>query len=199
MLGNNTKLLFIELIIKIVEHYILGCYASPRSENVVVQSLSPFWLFATPWTAASQNSLSFTISRSLLKLMSIEPVIPSNHLILCHPLLLSPSVFPSIGGLFQWVSSSHQVAKVLELQFSISPSNDIQGWFPLGLTGLISLQPKGLSRVSPTPQFKGINSSVLSLLHPLTSIHDYWRGRKKKTYIILTIRTFVNKVISLFF
>ena len=63
---------------------------------VVVELLSPVWLFITPWTAACQNSLSFTISQSLLKLMSIEPVTPSNHLILCHPLLLLPSIFPSI-------------------------------------------------------------------------------------------------------
>ena len=63
---------------------------------VVVELLSPVWLFVTPWTAACQNSLSFTISQSLLKLMSIEPVTPSNHLILCHPLLLLPSIFPSI-------------------------------------------------------------------------------------------------------
>jgi len=63
---------------------------------VVVELLSPVWLFVTPWTAACQNSLSFTISQSLFKLMSIEPVMPSNHLILCCPLLLLPSVFPSI-------------------------------------------------------------------------------------------------------
>ena len=71
---------------------------------------------ATTWTAACQASLSITNSWSLLKLMSIELVMPSNHLILCHPLLLLPSVFPSFRVLFQWVSSSHQVAKVLEFQ-----------------------------------------------------------------------------------
>ena len=87
-----------------------------------VQSLSHVWLFATPWTVARQTSLSITISRSLLKLTSIESVMPSNHLILCCPLLLLPSIFPSVRvfsqcqGLFQWVSSLHQVAKVLELQ-----------------------------------------------------------------------------------
>ena len=70
---------------------------------------------STLWTAARQVSLSFTISQSLLKLMSSELVMASNHLILCHPLLLPPSVFPRIS-LFQWVSSSHQVAKILELQ-----------------------------------------------------------------------------------
>ena len=81
---------------------------------LVVQSLSHIQFFVNPWTAAQQASLSFTISWSLLKLMSIESVMPSNHLILCHPLLL-PSIFPSIS-LFQLVGSLHQVAKVLELQ-----------------------------------------------------------------------------------
>ena len=81
---------------------------------VVVQSLTHVQLFATPWTAACLASLSFTISQSLLKHMSVESVMPSNHLILCHPLLLLPSVFHQC--LFQWAGSSHQVAKVLELQ-----------------------------------------------------------------------------------
>ena len=81
-----------------------------------VQSLSHVWLFGTPWTAARQASLSITNSQSLLKLMSIESVMPSNHLILCCPLLLPPSIFTSIKVFFQWVSSSNQVAKVLELQ-----------------------------------------------------------------------------------
>ena len=73
-------------------------------------------LFATPWTAARQASLSFTISLSLLKLMSTESVMPSNHLILCHPLLLLPSIFPTIRVFFQWIGSLHQMVKVLELQ-----------------------------------------------------------------------------------
>ena len=82
--------------------------------SVVVQSFSHVWLFVTPWTTAHQSSLSFTISQGLLKLMSIELVRPSNHLILCHPFLL-PSVFPSISTFCKWVSSSHKVAKGLEL------------------------------------------------------------------------------------
>ena len=82
---------------------------------VVVQLLSRVWLFATPWTAARQASLSFTLSWSLLKRISIESVMTSNHLILNCPLLLPPSFFPSIR-IFSNVSSSHQVAKVLELQ-----------------------------------------------------------------------------------
>ena len=81
----------------------------------VVQPLSCVWLFETPWTAACQASLSFTISWSLLKLMSTESVIPSHHLILYRPLLLLPSIFPSIS-LFRWASYLHQVVKVLELQ-----------------------------------------------------------------------------------
>ena len=81
-----------------------------------VQSLSHVQLFATPWTAVHQASLSITNSWSLLKLMSIELVMPSNHLILCHPFLLLPSIFPSIR-VFSNESDSHQVAKVVKLQF----------------------------------------------------------------------------------
>ena len=86
-----------------------------------LQSLSRVQLFATPWTAACQASLSITNSRSLLKLMSIESVIPFNHLILCRPLLLPPSIFPSIR-VFRWVSSSHQLAKILEFQLQYQSS-----------------------------------------------------------------------------
>ena len=80
------------------------------------QLFSHVWLFATTWTAASQASLSITNSQSLLKRMSIESVMPCNHLILCRPLLLLPSIFLSIRVIVKWVSSSHQVAKVLEFQ-----------------------------------------------------------------------------------
>ena len=112
-----------------------------------VQSLSLVWLFATQWTAAHQASLSVTNSRSLLKLMFIELVMPSNHLILCCPLLLPPSIFPSIR-----VFSSESVLcirwpKYWSFNFSISPSVNIQDWFPLGWTGWISLQFKELARV----------------------------------------------------
>ena len=112
-----------------------------------VQSLSLVWLFATPWTAARQASLSFTNSQSLLKLMSIESVMPSNHLILCRPLLLLPSIFPSIG-----VFSNESVLSIrcqsigVSASVSVLPMN-IQHWLPLGWTGWISLQSKGLSRV----------------------------------------------------
>ena len=114
--------------------------------SVVVQSLRHVWLFATPWTAAYHASLSFIISQSILKLMSIELVMPSNHLILCHPLLLLPSIFPSIR-----IFSNELALRIRWLGTSASSSvlpMNIQGWFPLGLIGLISLQSKGLSRVS---------------------------------------------------
>ena len=116
-----------------------------------VQSLSHVWVFVTPWTAARQASLFFTISQSLLKLMSIELVMPSSHLILCHPLLLPPSIFPSIR-VFSNESVLHiRWPKYWSFSFSISTSFK-WGWFPLRLTGLVSLQSKGLSRVFSTVQ-----------------------------------------------
>ena len=112
---------------------------------VIFQSLSHVWLFATPWTAACQASLFFTISQSLLKLMSIELVMPSNHLILCQPLLLQPSIFSSIRvfSMSQFFSPGGQSNGALA---SVLPMN-IEDWFPLGLTGLIYSLSKRLSRV----------------------------------------------------
>ena len=113
----------------------------------VVQLLSPVWLFATPWTVAHQASLSFTISQSLLKLMSIESVIPSNHITLCHPLLLLSQSFPASGYfLVSWLFTSGGQSIGVSALASVLPMN-IQDWFPLGLTGLISSLSKGLSRV----------------------------------------------------
>jgi len=112
-----------------------------------VQALSCVRLFATPWTAVCQASLSITNSQSLLKLMSIALVMPSSHLILCCPLLLPPSIFPASGSLpmSQFFASGGQSIRVSALASSL-PMN-IQDWFPLGWTGWISLQSKGLSRV----------------------------------------------------
>ena len=107
------------------------------------QSLSHVRLFVTPWTAACQASLSITNPWSLLKLMSIELVTPSNHLILCCLLLFLPSIFPSIR---EWAGSLHQVGQSIRVSASVLPMN-FQGWFLLGLTGLISLLSKGFSRV----------------------------------------------------
>ena len=112
-----------------------------------VQSVSRVQLFAIPWTAAHQASLSITNSQSLLKLMSIESVMPSNHLILCHPLLLPPSVFPSIR-VFSNESVLHiRWPKYGSFSFSINPPTNIQDSFSLRLTGWISLQSKGLLRI----------------------------------------------------
>ena len=92
--------------------------------SVVVQSLSRVQLFATPWTAARQASLSIADSRSLLKLMSIESMMPSNHLILCRPLLLPPSIFPSIS-VFSVESALHiKWSEYWRFSFSISPSSE---------------------------------------------------------------------------
>ena len=125
------------------------------------------------------TSLSFTISQSLLKLMSVESMMPSNHLILCRPLPLLPSIFPRIRdqGLFQWVSSLHQVAKVLELQHQ-SFQWIFWGIFLLGLTALISLMSKGLSRVFSSTTIWKHQFLALSLLYgqTLTSIHDNWKN-----------------------
>ena len=111
------------------------------------QLLSRVWLFETPWTAAHQASLSITNTRSLLKLMSIESVMPSNHLILCCPLLLLLSIFPSIR-VFSNESSLHiRWPKYWRFNSASVLPMSIQDWFPLGLTCLIFLQPKGLSRV----------------------------------------------------
>ena len=142
----------------------------------VVQSLSRVQLFVTLWMVTRQAFLSFTISWSLLKLISIELVMPSNHLILCHPLLLLPSIFPSIG-VFSNVSSSQQVAKILEFQdqsfqwiFRIDFLSDWLVWSPCC--------PRDTQKPSPTPQFRSTNSLVLSLLYgpTLISIHDYWKN-----------------------
>ena len=132
----------------------------------------------TPWTAVHQASLSITNSRSLLKLMSIELVMPSNHLILCCPFLLLPSISPSLRVFSNESAVHNKWPKYWSFSCSISPSSEYSGWFPLGLTGLISLQSKGLSESSPTPQFEGINSLVLSLSYcpALTSIYDYWKN-----------------------
>ena len=132
---------------------------------VVVQSLSSVRFFVTPWSVAHQAPLSSTISQTLLKCMSIESVMPSNHLILCHPLLL-PSIFPN-NRVFSNESALHiRWPKYWSFSFSISPSNEYSGlisfrtdWFDLfAVQGTL----KGL--LFWTPQFKSIISSVLSFL-----------------------------------
>ena len=130
----------------------------------------------TPWTAAHQASLSITNSQSLLKLMSIELVMPSNHLILCHPLLFLPSIFPSIRVFSNDSGLCIRWPKYWRFSFNISPSNEHSGLISFRLD-LLAVQGT-LQESSPTPQFKSINSSVLSFLcsPTLTSIHDHWKN-----------------------
>ena len=119
-----------------------------------------------------RSTPGFPVHQSLLKLMSIRWVMASNHLILCHPLLLPPSILRSIRVFCNESVVHIKWAKYWSFSFSISPSNEYSGLIPLGLTDLISL----LS--SSTPQFKSINYSVFSFLYnpTLTSIHDSWKN-----------------------
>ena len=146
----------------------------------------------TPGTTALQASLSITNSRSLLRLMSIKLVMPSNHLILCHPLLLLLSIFPSIRVLSSESVLHTKWSKHWSFTFNISPSNEYSGLISFR-TGWISLQSKGLSQVSsPTPQFK-IQGSALFITQ---LSHPYMTPGKT---IALTRWTFVSKVMSLLF
>ena len=143
-----------------------------------VQSLSCVWLFVTPWTTACQASLSITNCWNVVKPMSIELVMPSNHLIPCRPLLLLPSIFPSIR-VFSNESALHiRWPKYWSFSFNSSPSNEHPRLISLGWTGWISCSPRDSQESSPTPQFKRINSSALSFLYSptLTSICDYWKN-----------------------
>ena len=148
-----------------------------RLPYLVVQSLCRVRLFATPWTPAHQASLSFTISWSLLRFMSVESVMPSNHLIFHHPLLPLPSIFPRIRVFpaNQFFTSGSQSIGA-PASASVLPMN-IQGWFPLRLTGLISLQPKGLSRLL---QHHNLKASILQnsafFMVQLSYPYDYWKN-----------------------
>ena len=140
-----------------------------------VPSLSHLRFFVTRWTAARQASLSITNSRSLPKLMSIESVMPSNHLILCRPLLLSPSIFPSIRVFSNESPLLIRWPKYLTFSFNISPSNKHSGLISFRMDWLLFLAVQGTQESSPTLEFKIINSLALSFLYSptLTSIRDY--------------------------
>ena len=142
-------------------------------------SVAQLYLTLSDKRAAHQASLFITNSLSLLQLMSIESVMTSSHLILCRPLLLLPPIPPSIRVFSSGSALRMRWPKYWSFSFSISPSNEHPGpeGSPLGWTDWISLQSKVSQESSPTPQFKSINSSVLSFLHSptLTSIHDCWK------------------------
>ena len=159
----------------------LSCYVEMTFSSVQFSSvhlLSRVWLFVTPWTAACQASLSITNSRSLLKLMSIELVMPSNHLILCHPLLLLPPIPPSIRVFSNESALRMRWPKYWSFSFNISPSNEHPYWPPLRWTGWISLQSKGLWRVLSNTtvqkhQFFGAQLSSQSNSHIHTWSDDF--------------------------
>ena len=145
----------------------------------LVQLLNCVRLFATLWTAARQPSLSITNSRSLPKLMSIESVMPSNHFLLCRPLLLLPSIFPSIRVFSNESALCLRWAKYWSFSFNISLSNEHPGLISFRMDWVGSpCALRDSQEYSPTPQFKSINALVLSFLHspPLTSTHDHWKN-----------------------
>ena len=161
----------------ILEYYLFIISSSAQFSSV--QSLSSVRIFVTPWIPARQASLFITISQSSLRLMSVESVMPSSHLILCCPLLLLPPILPSIRVFSNESTLRMRWPKYLELQlqhhsFQRNPrANLLQN----GLVGS-PCSPRASQESSPTPQFKTINSLALSLLHSpsLTSIHDYWKN-----------------------
>ena len=144
-----------------------------------VQSLSHVWLFVTPWTTAHQASLSITNSQSLLKLMFIESVMPSNHLILCHPLLLLPSIFPSIRVFSKESVLRISWPKYWSFSFSISPSNEYSGLIDFGIDWLDLLAVQGT--LKSLLQHHSSKASILwrsayfivQLSHP---VHDCWKN-----------------------
>ena len=147
--------------------------------NQWFQLVSHVQLFATPWTATRQASLSFTVSQSLLRLMSIELVMPSNHLILCCPLLLLPWIFPSIRAFCNELAHCIMWAKVLKLQlqhqslqwiFKVDILSDCLVWPPCS--------PRDSQKSSLASQFERINSLALSHLYGpvLTAVLDYWKN-----------------------
>ena len=143
-----------------------------------VQLLSCVQLFAAPCTAPRQVSLFVTNSKSLLKLMSIESVMPFNRLILCCFLLLPPSVFPRIRVFSNESALCIRWPKYWSFSFNISPSSEYSGLISFRMDWLDQgTGPRDSQESSPTPQFKSINSSALSFLYSpaLTSIHDSWK------------------------
>ena len=145
---------------------------------VAVPSSSRVWLFVNPWTAARQASLSLTISRSLPKFMSIASVMPSSHLILCHPLLLLPSIFPSIRVFSNESHVCIRWPKYWSFSSASVPPVSIQGRFTLRLTGLISLPSKGLPGIfSSTTVWRHQLFDALPSLQSSSHNHTWPLGR----------------------
>ena len=163
---------------------------------LVVQSLSQVWLFVTPWTAAHQASLSLTTSWSLLRLMSIELVMPSNHLFFCHPILLLPSFLPSIRVFSNELTLHIRGPKYWSFSFSISPSNEYSGLMSFRIDCLDLLAVQGT--LKSLLQHHSSKASILwcSAFLMVQLSHRYIITGKT---INLTRWTFIRKVMSLHF
>ena len=184
---RNIMLFVLHLLCPYASLILLWLYTSPSS--VKITPFIPYSvqfslvaqlcrLFVTPWTAARQTSLSITNSRSLLKLMAITKVMPSNHLNLCHPLLLLPSNFSSIRVFSNELVLHIRWPKYWSFSFSISPSNEYSRLISFRIDKMDLLAVQGTLKSSPTPHFKSISSLALSFPYSptLTSIHDYWKN-----------------------
>ena len=160
---------------QICKWYLAGIQQHDRITFVVVQSLGHIWLFVTPWTAAHQASLSFTISWNLLKLVSIELVMPSNLLILCRPRLLPPSILPSIRV---FSNESALCIKWPKYWSFINPSNEHPGLISFRMYWLDLLAVQGTLKSLLQHYSSKASSLVLSFLYSpaLTSIHDHWKN-----------------------
>jgi len=171
-----------------VEHSFTAC--------IVVQSLSHVWLFAAPWIAAHKASLSFAISWSLLKLMSIESVMPSNHLVLCRPLLPLPSIFPSIRVFSSQSALCIRSPKYWSFSFSISHSSECWGLisFRIDWFDLLAIQ----GTLKSLLQHHSSKASILqcSAFFMVQLLHPYMTTGKT---MALTLWTFASKVMSLLF
>ena len=164
--------------------------------NAVVQTLSQVWLFPNPWTAERQASLSFTNYWSLFKLISFESVMPCNHLILCPPLLLLPSIFPSIRVFSNELGLYIRWTKYWSFSFSINPSNEYSGLISSRIDWIDLLAVQG--NLKSLSQHHSLKASILwhSVIFMGQLSHPYMTTGKT---IALTRQTFVNKEISLLF
>ena len=178
---------------KVIQNSLVIREMLTESVVTIVQLLTCVWFFVTPRTAARQASLSFTVFQSLLKLMSIESMMPSNCLILCCPLLLLPSIFPNIRVFSSESALCIRWPKDWSFSFSISPSNEYSGLISFRVDWLDLLLPRDSQESYPTPQFKSVSPLELSLLYgpTLTSIHDFWKNWKCSE-ILLHLRQMVN-------
>ena len=171
---NPTTVTVVSFVFTLKSSSMCVCGSVQFSYSAMSDSLWPHG----PQHARRKLSITITNSRSLPKLMSIESVMPSNHLILCCPLLLLPSIFPSIR-VFSNESVLHiRWPKYWSFSFSISPFNEYSGLISFMIDWLDLLAVQGNLKSSPTPHFKSMNSSVLSFLYSptLTSMHDHWKN-----------------------